>query len=200
MNRAVFVLMTAAVLMLAAASASAQFVDSKPTRTGFRIGLLTGGTVTFAGSGSDNEYDADADESVTGGFVIERMLSERAIFEFALDIYNIKGEGELFGHEYDESALMLHGSFGLKMQFLNKTGRLAIRPGVAFGLGLLESVAEVESTHQYTIRVFAEAVLFNSRGSGFSLELGAIVSPSGGNDEVDTHTSAFPIIRLGLLL
>lgn len=193
-------LLATAVVCLTAAHASAQFADSKKGHTILRIGYLLPGTVTASPSGSDTEYDFDTDGAVVVGIAFEHKFSGYGVVEFALDIYALKAQGEILDIPYKESALLLNPSVALKLQWLNKRRNLAVRPGGAVGLGLLESIREVDETHHLTVRLFVEGVLFSSRGIGLALELGLFIAPTGGNSDVDSHSNAMPLVRFGLML
>jgi len=159
---------------------------------GFKIGLLTGGTVTIANTGyGDFDFGTNAGlayEAYGDYRVAPRlsMVAHLGWWTFPADYWE------------DGSETMLDVGGGLKAIIPIENTAVVIRPGFGLGYGTM-SISGMDDGTFFLVRAYAETV-YRRAGNriGYVGELGFLSAPSGGNDRASVTTGPILYLRGGV--
>ncbi len=93
----------------------------KGTVYGFKVGLISPGSIDV------EDFSDDGDMSYSLGGFVDYALAEKIYGGISLDLHNMSF--------YDESKIMYDISGTLKAKIFSETSNLTFRPGIAIGYG-----------------------------------------------------------------
>jgi|SRR3989339_114568 len=156
---------------------------------GIKFGYLGPGTVKVAGTA----FGTDA-SSVYGAF-FDYRVAERLYMNFYIDRQNIAA------FDYSEPLLDFGGGFKAVMHL--KESAVMLRPGIAFGYGMIPEIDlggyTAESTSYFIIKPSLEVVVPFGSENAVVGEVGFISAPAGGNVDYSVTLDPTLIMRLGII-
>ena len=182
----------AIVAILAPSIVNAAEIDEPSNWTGVKVGAL------FEGTTEIDSIEVDQKTSFMLGLFYDFPMGRDFQYGLAMDILRMDWKSGSDEYDLDESELMLDLSINVKAFMRVPGNRVAIRPGVGVGYGVMRRREAFNGTNYLTLKAYAEIAVAINDTKVLLLDAGVWNAPTGGDSETDISVGPLVFVRGGL--
>ena len=175
------------------ATASINAVDlGEPSNwTGAKLGLLMSGTADI------DEIEVDQKSSFSFSLFSDFTFGDYFHYGIAMDIMRMDWSADKDELQLDEAETMLDMSLNVKATLPFAGNRIALRPGVGIGYGVMRRREAFNGTNYLTLKAYAElAVMIGEKA--ILIDAGVWNAPTGGDSDTDITIGPLGFVRAGI--
>lgn len=175
-----------AVTLSASAFAISPYAPKGRGQVGPKVGLISRTTINA------NNEEHQTKINVSFGLFFDVPVSGPFFSGVAVDLHNFQ--------VLDQQQFFLDFSVPLKYTYAPRRAGIAVKTGVAVGLGHLAHITFMDATNYLTLKGFVELHYLLPKMRAWVFELGVVTAPTGGNSDVDSSIDPILYSRIGFVL